>query len=125
MNRSARDPDRRGGHPQQEEASTPAPAPEGSTGSFRPRPEAPGQGTGPVIPGLPAELVDHPRYQILEFLGAGGMGTVYRAHHRFMDRTVALKVISPHLVDRPEMVGRFRREVRAAAHLSHRNIVTA
>jgi serine/threonine protein kinase len=53
------------------------------------------------------------------------MGTVYKAHHLFMDRTVALKVINPNLVDRPGMVERFRREVQAAGRLSHPNIVAA
>jgi serine/threonine protein kinase len=74
---------------------------------------------------VPAGLGDHPRYEILQLLGSGGMGVVYKARHRFMDRLVALKVIHPVLVDRPGMVTRFEREVRAAARLSHPNIVAA
>jgi serine/threonine protein kinase/tetratricopeptide (TPR) repeat protein len=74
---------------------------------------------------LPPELTAHPRYQLLEPLGSGGMGAVYKARHRLMERTVALKVINPNLVCRPEAVERFEREVRAAARLSHPNIVTA
>jgi hypothetical protein len=53
------------------------------------------------------------------------MGTVYKAEHRRMERHVALKVMSPDLMDRPEMVERFHREVKAAALLNHPNIVTA
>src|SRR5262249_2205964 len=82
-------------------------------------------GAGPAREGLPAELTGHPRYRILELLGAGGMGAVYKAEHRLMERTVALKVISRALTDRPAVVERFRREVKAAARLSHPNIVTA
>ncbi len=75
--------------------------------------------------GVPAGLVNHPRYEVLECIGSGGMGTVYRARHRLMDRPVALKVIHPRLVGRPEAVGHFRREIRAAARLAHPNIVAA
>lgn len=74
---------------------------------------------------IPPELAGHPRYQVLKQLGAGGMGTVYQARHRLMERLVALKVVKPHLVDKPGAVDRFRREARAAAQLSHPNIVTA
>ncbi len=76
-------------------------------------------------PPVPSDLIDHPRYEVLEQLGSGGMGTVYKARHRLMDRLVALKVINPHLVGRPAMVERFYREMRAAARLSHPNIVAA
>jgi serine/threonine protein kinase len=73
----------------------------------------------------PADLVGHPRYELLEFIGAGGMGSVYKAMHRLMDRVVALKVVNPQLVGRADMVERFRREVQTAARLNHPNIVTA
>jgi tRNA A-37 threonylcarbamoyl transferase component Bud32 len=71
------------------------------------------------------ELAEHPRYQVLELLDAGGMGAVYKARHRLMERPVALKVINPDLMKRPAMVERFQREVKAAARLAHANIVTA
>jgi WD40 repeat protein/tRNA A-37 threonylcarbamoyl transferase component Bud32 len=70
-------------------------------------------------------LADHPRYRILEPLGSGGMGTVYKARHRMMDRLVAVKVIHRRLLRRPLAVERFRREAKAAARLAHANIVTA
>jgi predicted Ser/Thr protein kinase len=71
------------------------------------------------------ELADHPRYRVLEFLGAGGMGAVYTARHLLMDRVVALKVVHRRLTRDPAAVERFRQEVRAAARLAHPNIVTA
>jgi len=75
--------------------------------------------------GIPEELRNHPRYRITGRLGVGGMGVVYRAEHRLMDRPVALKVLSPRLLGNPAAVERFRVEVRAAARLSHPNIVAA
>src|SRR5437868_15503398 len=76
-------------------------------------------------PTVPADLANHTRYRIVEKVGSGGMGTVYRAEHRLMGRTVALKVINPHLVGDAGMVERFEKEVRTAARLSHPNIVAA
>src|SRR4051812_33556767 len=74
---------------------------------------------------IPRELADHPRYRVLGQLGAGGMGVVYKAHDRIMDRIVVLKVMAPHLIAREGALGRFHREVKAAAKLNHQNIVTA
>ncbi len=53
------------------------------------------------------------------------MGAVYKAEHRLMERTVALKIINRELTDRSAVVERFRREVKAAARLDHPNIVRA
>ncbi len=64
-------------------------------------------------------------YVLLDKLGQGGMGLVCRAEHRRMRRSVALKVLAPHLTQTPESLRRFRREVEAAAKLSHPNIVIA
>ena len=64
------------------------------------------------------------RYQILERLGQGGMGVVYRAFDPQIVSTVAIKVISTQLVDQPEHRERFFREARAAGRLAHRNIIT-
>ena len=64
-------------------------------------------------------------YQILERVGRGGMGTVYRARQLSLDRIVALKVLSPSLAWDKEFIERFMQEVRAAARLVHPNIVCA
>jgi tRNA A-37 threonylcarbamoyl transferase component Bud32 len=73
----------------------------------------------------PAELEGHTRYQVLALIGSGGMGTVYKAEHRLMERLVALKVIHPSLVEKPGLLERFRREVKAAARLSHPNVAVS
>jgi serine/threonine protein kinase len=75
--------------------------------------------------GPPKELLDHPRYRIVRKLGAGGMGVVYQAEHRLMERQVALKVINRAITSNPVAVERFRVEVRLAAKLAHPNIVAA
>ena len=64
-------------------------------------------------------------YVILDRLGHGGMGVVYKAQHLRMQRIVALKVLSPDFTKDPEALRRFQREVVAAARLVHPNIVTA
>jgi serine/threonine protein kinase/WD40 repeat protein len=79
----------------------------------------------PACANVPPALADHPRYHVLELIGTGGMGAVYKAEHRLMNRLVALKVINPSLIANPDAVERFRLEVRAAAQLVHPNIVTA
>ena len=65
------------------------------------------------------------QYRLLDELGRGGMGHVYKALHTIMGRMVAIKVISPELVKDPVAVEWFRREVRASTHLVHPNIVMA
>ena len=64
------------------------------------------------------------RYEITEQLGQGGMGTVYKAFDPLLTRVVAVKVISAPARRQPEQRERFFREARAAAQLSHRNIIT-
>ena len=64
-------------------------------------------------------------YVILDRIGHGGMGQVFKAQHRRMQRIVALKVLPPDLMQSQAVVQRFEREVQAVARLSHPNIVTA
>lgn len=64
-------------------------------------------------------------FLLIEQVGAGGMGQVFKAKHRLMGRTVALKVMLPALGEDEDVVARFRQEVQSVARLSHPNIVTA
>src|SRR3954447_22471301 len=66
-----------------------------------------------------------PGYQMLEKLGKGAMATVYRARQLSLDRIVAVKVLPKRLSESPEFVERFYKEGKAAARLSHNNIVQA
>ena len=76
----------------------------------------------------PAELIGKvvaERYKIIEPLGSGGMGTVYRAEHIHMRKPVALKVLHRELTHLPEIVARFEREAIAAARITHPNVAAA
>ncbi|OYW19589.1 MAG: 50S ribosomal protein L6, partial [Planctomycetales bacterium 12-60-4] len=64
-------------------------------------------------------------YLLIDRIGAGGMGQVYLAEHRRMGRRVALKTLPPAVARDEQIIKRFQREVRAAAQLSHPNIVTS
>ena len=76
------------------------------------------------VPPEPAWLADHfPQLEILELLGHGGMGAVYKARQRNLDRLVALKVIRPASSDDPAFAERFSREAKMLARLSHPQIV--
>lgn len=64
-------------------------------------------------------------YLLLERLGEGGMGEVYKARHRSMKRVVALKLIHKNYLSNPNAMQRFHREIQAVAQLNHPNIVHA
>ena len=64
------------------------------------------------------------RYRLIERIGEGGVGAVYRAIHIAMRKTVAVKILHREYVNHPEFAGRFRREAKAASRLEHPNIVT-
>src|SRR5262245_37764727 len=68
----------------------------------------------PVVPG----------YEVLEEIGRGGMGIVYKARQLQLNRIVAVKVIRQDKLAHPESVRRFRREIEAAARMTHPNLVT-
>jgi serine/threonine protein kinase/Tfp pilus assembly protein PilF len=71
---------------------------------------------------MDAKTLGH--YRIIEKIGSGGMGEVYRALDTRLDRSVALKILSPDTAKSPEMRLRFEREARAVAAIQHPNIVT-
>ncbi len=88
-----------------------------------PRPEAPTETlleprqtslkTGSLVAG---------RYEIIECLGRGGMGKVYKAHDLDIDEDVALKVIRRDIADNPQIIQRFQNELKLARQISHRNV---
>ncbi|MGB9234048.1 MAG: tetratricopeptide repeat protein [Terriglobales bacterium] len=63
------------------------------------------------------------RYEILQLLGEGGMGAVYKAADRELDRFVALKVIRPELASNPAILARFKQELLLAHQVTHRNVI--
>lgn len=85
-----------------------------------------GQPPGTRLRAPPLERVAaaFPQFEILELIGAGGMGAVYKARQRKLDRQVALKVLPEALAVDPAFAERFQREGRVLARLSHPNIVT-
>ncbi|MFO7900869.1 MAG: protein kinase, partial [Planctomycetota bacterium] len=65
------------------------------------------------------------KFEVLEQIGRGAMGAVFRARQVSVDRVVALKILPPNLAQSKDYTARFLREGKAAAHLNHPNIVQA
>src|SRR2546429_7921652 len=83
-------------------------------------PQSSGSGSGS---GLQPGFILGGRYEILEALGEGGMGAVYKARDRELDRLVALKVIRPDLARNPAIIQRFKQELILARQITQRNVV--
>ncbi len=75
-----------------------------------------------VDPNIGRDILDG-QFQILQKIGSGGMGSVYKAAQPAMNRMVAVKILHPKLTNRKDLVSRFRREARAMSHLEHPNTV--
>jgi serine/threonine-protein kinase len=74
----------------------------------------------------PLELeADLPDFDVIELIGQGGMGAVYKARHRGLDRVVAIKILPRRETGDPQLAERFAREARALARLKHEQIVMA
>ena len=85
----------------------------------------PGRKTPRFTPPTVAELAPKfPQLEILEFIGQGGMGAVYKARQKQLDRIVALKILPPHIGQDAAFAERFTREAKALAKLNHSGIVT-
>lgn len=86
----------------------------------------PGQpGEASSAPPEPGEIADRfPQFEILECLGRGGMGVVYKARQKSLNRLVAIKILAPERVKDPKFAGRFAREAELLAKLNHPHIVT-
>jgi tRNA A-37 threonylcarbamoyl transferase component Bud32 len=76
-----------------------------------------------VPPEVAEMAAKFPQLEIIELIGRGGMGAVYKARQPALDRFVALKILSPRIADSPGFAERFNREAQALARLAHPNIV--
>src|SRR5580692_8105533 len=92
----------------------PPPRPTSQRSSIRTFVSVPLFQTGDVLGG---------RYEIIELLGEGGMGAVYKALDRELDRPVALKLIRPELASNPSMLARFKQELLLSRQVTHKNVI--
>jgi tetratricopeptide (TPR) repeat protein len=77
--------------------------------------------TAHTVLAVGAVLAD--RYEIIDLLGEGGMGAVYRANDRHLDRVIALKTIRPEMATSEDMLARFKQELILARQITHRNVI--
>ena len=85
----------------------------------------PGEGAATLPPPKPEEIATHfPQLEIIEVLGRGGMGVVYKARQKALGRLVALKLLAPERVADANFAERFAHEAKALAALNHPSIVT-
>ena len=92
--------------------------------AFNPEPTQLSPASARFQPPSLEELADKfPKLEVLELLGKGGMGAVYKARQPGLDRLVAVKILPVEISDDPDFVERFQREARALAKLSHPHIV--
>ena len=96
-----------------------------ASGGPAPRTPSPGSGNRPGVNGILLEVGTFlgERYEILQLLGEGGMGAVYKAADREVDRIVALKVIRPEMASNPEILARFKQELVLSSQVTHRNVI--
>ena len=105
-----------------------APIPANAPGGFCPAcllrdaDETPVQ--GPAAPSVEVIAAAFPQWEVIELIGQGGMGYVYKVRQPSLDRVVALKILSPELSRDPAFAERFAREARTLGNLHHPNIVT-
>jgi len=98
-----------------------------NAGASKPTSDVPTSATPPAgfVPPEPAELAKQfPQLEILELLGQGGMGAVYKARQKQLDRLVALKILPPQVARTEAFAERFTREARSLAKLNHPRIVS-
>jgi serine/threonine protein kinase len=110
------------------ETSEPSEEPQGAVlheSSHEKAATAPYSPHGWFVAPKPAELARHfPQLEIMELLGQGGMGAVYKARQRGLGRLVAVKILPPEAARDPSFAQRFSREAQSLARLSHQHIVT-
>ena len=96
----------------------------GSQSPYSPTQDHSSPGAAAFTPPAAAELDQlFPQMQVIELIGVGGMGAVYRAKQPNLGRSVAIKILPPEVGGEPTFHERFAREARALASLNHQNII--